>query len=74
MGFKPKSCLKTQYHIKPSTFLYPDDRAIQGSIKLCYALILQCSKRDYVPICRLIARQNDPPRFVALLPQVKLEL
>ncbi|XP_054714371.1 X-ray repair cross-complementing protein 6-like [Uloborus diversus] len=69
MGFKPISCLKTHYHLKPSIFLYPDEKAIEGSTRLCFALIIQCHKRGYVPICRMIARQNDPPRFVALLPQ-----
>lgn len=71
VGFKPKTCLKPHYHIKPSVFLYPDEKAIQGSTRLCYALVLQCSKRDYVPICRMISRQNEPPRFVALIPQLE---
>ncbi|XP_035204792.1 X-ray repair cross-complementing protein 5-like isoform X2 [Stegodyphus dumicola] len=69
MGFKPKLYLKPHYHLKPSLFLYPDEKSIQGSIRLCLALLIQCLKREYVPICRMIARQNDPPRFVALLPQ-----
>ncbi|XP_071042855.1 ATP-dependent DNA helicase 2 subunit 1 isoform X3 [Parasteatoda tepidariorum] len=71
MGFKPNSCLKSHYHLKPSVFVYPDEKAIEGSTRLSLALIIQLNKRGYVAICRLIARQNESPRFVALLPQAK---
>ncbi|GFY74650.1 hypothetical protein TNIN_366211 [Trichonephila inaurata madagascariensis] len=69
MGFKPKSYLKAHYHLKPSLFLYPDEKSIEGSTRLCFALLIQCQKRESMPICRLISRNNDPPKFVALLPQ-----
>ncbi|KAG8183234.1 hypothetical protein JTE90_014409 [Oedothorax gibbosus] len=69
MGFKPITFLKPHYHIKSSLFLYPDEKTIEGSTRLTFAFVIQCQKRGCVPICRLIARQNDPPKFVALLPQ-----
>jgi hypothetical protein len=25
MGFKPKNCLKKYYHVKPGSFIYPDE-------------------------------------------------
>ena len=25
MGFKPTSCLKKYYHVKPAQFIYPDE-------------------------------------------------
>lgn len=69
MGFKQKACLKTHYHLKPSVFLYPDDRRVQGSRHLFRVLLQCCVRKGRLPICRLVARHNDPPRFVALLPQ-----
>ncbi|GIZ02338.1 hypothetical protein CEXT_474221 [Caerostris extrusa] len=47
-------------------FDHPDERSIEGSTRLCLAFLIQCKKRDYVPICRLIARNNDPSKLVAL--------
>ena len=28
LGFKPRAALKKYYHIKPSQFLYPDEKVI----------------------------------------------
>lgn len=69
MGFKPKSSLKSYYHIRPAQFLYPSEKSVSGSTTLFSALLTRCIARDVVPICRLIPRRNAAPRFVALLPQ-----
>lgn len=31
LGFKPRSALKPHHSLRPSSFLYPDERAVQGS-------------------------------------------
>jgi len=33
MGFKPKKCLKKYYHVKPGSFIYPDENV---SMNPCY--------------------------------------
>lgn len=68
--FEEKDILKPHYHMKPSIFLYPDEKTIQGSIRLCNALIIQCHKREKFPVCRMVTRKNEPPKFVVLVPQV----
>ncbi|KAK3104193.1 hypothetical protein FSP39_025165 [Pinctada imbricata] len=69
MGFKPTSCLKKYYHVKPAQFIYPDETNITGSTTLFTALLRKCLDRDVTPICKYIPGKNFPPRFVALLPQ-----
>lgn len=69
MGFKPQSMLKPHHHISPCQFIYPDEKSIEGSTRLFFALLQQCQKRKYVPICRLISRYSNAPTLVALIPQ-----
>lgn len=40
-----------------------------GSACLFSALLRKCSEKDVFALCRCIARRNNPPRFVALVPQ-----
>ena len=68
MGFKPRSSLKLHHHIKPASFLYPDEKKVVGSTALFSSLLRRCAARDVIPICTF-ARANISPRFVALLPQ-----
>jgi len=68
IGFKPKDTLKLHYHIKPSSFLYPDDKKVEGSAALFTSLLNRCSARNVIPICTF-ARSNTAPRYVALVPQ-----
>lgn len=49
-------------------------QSVSGSTTLFSALLGRCIAREVVPICRYIPRNNTPPRFVALLPQVKMSL
>ena len=46
-------------------------QSVQGSTTLFSALLRKCLEREKVVICRYTARKNTPPRFVALLPQVR---
>nr|KAG5686071.1 hypothetical protein BaRGS_030686 [Batillaria attramentaria] len=69
MGFKPRSSLKPYYHIKPAQFIYPDEGGVSGSTTLFTALLRKCLDRDVVAICKYTPGKNNPPRFVALLPQ-----
>jgi ATP-dependent DNA helicase 2 subunit 1 len=69
MGFKPRDVLKDYYNIKHSSFIYPDERAIKGSIVVFSALLDRMLKMDKIAICRMTPRSNAQPRFVALLPQ-----
>ncbi|XP_028331940.1 X-ray repair cross-complementing protein 6 isoform X1 [Gouania willdenowi] len=69
MGFKPMEKLKLHHHIKPSVFLYPEEGEIKGSACLFSALLKKCSEKNVYALCRCIARRNNPPRFVALVPQ-----
>ncbi|XP_023217174.1 ATP-dependent DNA helicase 2 subunit 1-like [Centruroides sculpturatus] len=69
LGFKPIACLKEHHHLRPTQFIYPDESRITGSIRLFYALLQQCHKKQYAPICKFICRNNDTPKLVALIPQ-----
>ena len=68
-GFKPKARLKMQYNVKNCKFLRPDESVITGSKVLFTAMLQKCLDKNVVPICRLVARYNSAPTFVALLPQ-----
>ena len=54
--------------------LFSSQQSVSGSTTLFSALLSRSLARDVVPICRYIPRVNTPPRFVALLPQVKYPL
>ncbi|XP_065533169.1 X-ray repair cross-complementing protein 6 isoform X1 [Lathamus discolor] len=69
IGFKPLSMLKQHHHIRPSQFIYPEESLINGSTTLFNALLMKCLEREMMILCRYTARQNSPPRFVALIPQ-----
>ncbi|XP_034056917.1 X-ray repair cross-complementing protein 6 [Gymnodraco acuticeps] len=69
IGFKPMEKLKRHHHIRPSTFLYPEEGEVKGSACLFSALLTKCSERNVFAVCRCISRRNYPPRFVALVPQ-----
>jgi len=38
------------------------------------ALLKKCIEKGVVAVCRYTARKNTPPRFVALFPQVWIDL
>jgi len=69
MGFKPRSALKKYFHVKPASFIYPDERKIVGSTQAFSALLKKCLERDVTPICKYTPSRNSPPSFVTLLPQ-----
>ncbi|XP_061564153.1 X-ray repair cross-complementing protein 6 [Cololabis saira] len=69
IGFKPMEKLKLHHHIRPSVFIYPEEDDVKGSACLFSALLKKCSERNVFALCRCIARRNNPPRFVALVPQ-----
>lgn len=69
IGFKPIEKLKLKHHIRPSVFIYPEEDEVKGSSCLFSALLKKCSEKNVFALCRLIARRNYPPRFVALVPQ-----
>ncbi|MED6171497.1 ATP-dependent DNA helicase II subunit 1 [Stylosanthes scabra] len=67
LGFKPLSCLRDYYNLKPSTFLYPSDEAMDGSICIFIALhrsMIQL-KRFAVAFCGSSSRAQ----LVALIAQ-----
>lgn len=69
MGFKPRNKVKFFQHMKPSQFIYPDEKTLAGSTCLFTALLERCLHHDVVPICKYIQSKSSPPCFVALLPQ-----
>ncbi|XP_067655982.1 X-ray repair cross-complementing protein 6-like [Haliotis asinina] len=69
MGFKPRSSIKKHHHVKPASFIYPDESTYAGSMTVFTALLRKCLDRDVVPICKYIPGKNNPPKFVALMPQ-----
>lgn len=69
VGFKPKSVIKPELHVKRATFIYPANDVIKGSSTIFSALLSRCIERSVVPICWVCERRGASPRLGALLPQ-----
>eukprot|EP00887_Chlorella_sp_A99_P005173 scaffold1.g5173.t1 len=69
LGFKPRSALKPHHSLRSSSFLYPDERAVQGSNVAFISVWQAMLKRDAMAICSYVLRDGAEPRLVALLPQ-----
>ncbi|XP_010273410.1 PREDICTED: ATP-dependent DNA helicase 2 subunit KU70 isoform X2 [Nelumbo nucifera] len=67
LGFKPLSCLKDYYNLKPSTFLFPSDKEIIGSTRIFIAL-----HRSMLRLQRFAVAfygSSSHPQMVALIAQ-----
>lgn len=69
LGFKSASRLKNNHRIFHSYFVYPNERAVQGSAALCSSLIECMVEKHLMAIARYIPRRSSQPVLVALLPQ-----
>ena len=68
LGFKPIKYLRSYYHIKEPTFIYPDEGSVTGSTSLFTTLLESCLEKEVTPICTYKSTVGGP-RIVALLPQ-----
>ena len=68
LGFKPRKYLKSYYHVKESSFMYPDEGTTIGSTSLFSVLLDSCVERDVMPVC-VHKGTSGTPRLVALIPQ-----
>ncbi|XP_002160929.3 X-ray repair cross-complementing protein 5 isoform X1 [Hydra vulgaris] len=73
LGFKKIKYLKDFYHIKPSSFIYPDENSYLGSSNIFATLLKRCVVKKVLPICVLVSSTFSCPRFVALMPQTELD-
>ncbi|KAI4334804.1 hypothetical protein L6164_013513 [Bauhinia variegata] len=67
LGFKPLSCLRDYYNLKPSTFLYPSDEDVVGSTCIFIAL-----HRSMIRLNRFAVAfygSSSRPQLVALVAQ-----
>jgi ATP-dependent DNA helicase 2 subunit 1 len=69
IGFRAKSSIKTYHNIRPSYFIYPDERIIRGSSQTFHAMIKSLIKKDKVAIVRFVPREGAMVRFCAMVPQ-----
>mmetsp|Transcript_33489 Transcript_33489/g.72324 ORF Transcript_33489/g.72324 Transcript_33489/m.72324 type:complete len:594 (-) Transcript_33489:1080-2861(-) len=71
LGFKPARCLKPFYQIKPSAFLYPNEKDHPGSCRLFLAFHEQMRAGGQVAICSYAATRGTASGadLVALVPQ-----
>lgn len=70
MGFKPRSYLQVYHNVKHSTFIYPDEKRVQGSSQAMDALIHSMIEKDKIAIVRVQVRENASVRFCALIPSM----
>ena len=63
------STLKLHQNIRPSYFIYPDEKVIKGSSQAFHAMILSLTKKKKYALVRFIPRDGGVLRFWALLPQ-----
>lgn len=71
MGFKPREALKRKHSIHHSSFMYPNEHDAKGTSMAFVALLQKMTEMNKIAICKLIARANSAPKFVALLPQLE---
>lgn len=63
------------YYITPNKIIGENNNSTKngllftGSTTLFNALLTKCLEKGAMAICRYIPRQNNPPRFIALVPQ-----
>eukprot|EP00106_Octopus_bimaculoides_P021204 XP_014788646.1 PREDICTED: X-ray repair cross-complementing protein 6-like [Octopus bimaculoides] len=69
LGFQQQKDVKTHYHIKPTHFIYPEEKSLSGNTCLFSALLDRCLQRGVAPICEYISSKTSAPEYVALLPQ-----
>lgn len=71
IGFKPRRYLQDFHNIKPSYFIYPDDKRITDSSKVFDALLKQMTIKGKVGIGKIVPKETNQIRLVALLPQLE---
>jgi len=69
IGFKPLSLLKQSYRMGPSTYMYPLESAIKGSVELYHALLIKCLEHKLFMLARYTQKMNTSPKLVAIVPQ-----
>jgi ATP-dependent DNA helicase 2 subunit 1 len=69
LGFKSKSSIKTYHNIRPSYFIYPDEKVIKGSSQMSHAMIKSLIKKEKVALVRFVPREGAMVRFCAIVPQ-----
>ncbi|XP_061364164.1 ATP-dependent DNA helicase 2 subunit KU70 isoform X1 [Gastrolobium bilobum] len=67
LGFKPLSCLRDYYNLKPSTFLYPSDEGTDGS--MCIFIALHRSMIQLNRFAVAFSGSSARPQLVALVAQ-----
>lgn len=71
MGFKKKESLKCYHNIRPSYFIYPDEKRVKGSGQVSDSLIKSLIKKDKIAMIRFVPREGANVRFAALIPQAE---
>ncbi|XP_019441579.1 PREDICTED: ATP-dependent DNA helicase 2 subunit KU70 isoform X3 [Lupinus angustifolius] len=67
LGFKPLNCLRDYHNLKPSTFLYPSDEGMDGSI--CIFVALHRSMIQLNRFALAFYGSSSRPQLVALIAQ-----
>ncbi|XP_027363651.1 ATP-dependent DNA helicase 2 subunit KU70 isoform X1 [Abrus precatorius] len=67
LGFKPLSCLRDYYNLKPSTFLYPSDEGMDNS--MCIFIALHRSMIQLNRFAVAFIGSSSRPQLVALVAQ-----
>ena len=73
LGFKPTSMLKQYHQLRSSTFVYPDERSMPGSMQTFIAFHNRMLARDVMAVCSFVRAKGGEPRLVALLAQEEVQ-
>ncbi|XP_004922404.2 X-ray repair cross-complementing protein 6 [Bombyx mori] len=69
LGFKPETFLcKEKWFLKNCSFLFPNEKSIEGSTTALKAMHQACIETKTVAICVICSRINSKPNIVALSP------
>jgi ATP-dependent DNA helicase 2 subunit 1 len=63
LGFKSKESIKSYHNIRPSYFIYPDEKVMRGSSKTFHAMIKSLLKKNKVAMVRFVPREGAMVRF-----------
>ena len=70
LGFKDRSSLKEYHNLTHSTFVFPDDASVKGSMQLFLALLDKCLTLQKIAIVRMT--RSGVSYLAAMLPQKEI--
>ncbi|KAJ9072126.1 X-ray repair cross-complementing protein 6 [Entomophthora muscae] len=72
LGFRPQSDFRAIYHLLPNYLLYPNEKAVPGSLSLFKALLVKMATLKVGAVAWYTGPRRITPVLVVLLPQLEM--